>query len=220
MGDPTGSNPQRYSQALIYDLINEGYNLYMSYMIDSGEGDFAEPSELVDIVSGTYVYDLTSVLTYNPVKIRLVEILYGSEWLVLNKWEKNSGSFYDTGYSSGSFFPSYRFTGVNLVFNQKPNFSLTDGIRIEGYKQSVELAAAGDSPNENFHPIYHTLLVLYATIGCIESKEATGMVGDPQMFRGRLEKLETQFIETINNRSSSRESVDPFVIVGEESGWT
>lgn len=187
-------------------------------MIESGEGDFAVAPQNINIVANQYIYNLASLLNYNPVKVRLVERSYSNEWVTLPKWEKTTGSFYNNGVGSGEFFPSYRFTGTNLVFNQMPNFAQTAGFRVEGYKQPADLSADGDSPDANFHPIYHDILVLHATVSCIEAKEATGMTGDPAMFRTRLEKREFQFIDTINNRSFSRESVDPFVVDG-ESSW-
>lgn len=185
-------------------------------MIDAGEGDFAMPPETIDIVANQNIYDLSTLLTYNPVEVRLVERIYTTEWKALDKWERNGGSIYAPGYSIGSFWPSYRFTGSNLVFNQIPNFDQDEGIRVEGYRGPDELVDDDDEPDSNFHEIYHNLLVLWATVSAIETKEATGMTGDPAMFRLRLEKMEERFIDSINQRSSARQYVDPFVVWGDE----
>jgi hypothetical protein len=211
LGDKTVIGNQRYNQALIRDTINEGYLYYVGLMMDSGEGDFAEPAELIDIVAQQSSYDLNTLMTYNPVRVRLVERLYSTLHYTLDRWEKTTGVRDITGVGSGQFFPSYRFIGTSIEFNQIPNFSQTDGLRIEGYKVPVEMTLDTDEPNPGFSPIYHQMLVLYATVSCIEAKEATGMVGDPEKFRIRLAKLEKQFIDTMNDRAQSRQSVDPFI---------
>ena len=218
LGDNT-SGTQRYNQTLIRDLINEGYLYYAAIMIDSGEGDFAMAPETIDIVANRREYDLSTVLSYIPVRVRLIERSYSSTWYVLNKWEKNSGTINSNGVGSGHFFPSYRFIGTNLSFNLIPSFSESDTVRIEGYKQPDELSGDSDEPASGFLNLYHNILVLYSSIGALESKEATGMVGDTEAFRGRLSKLEAQFISTINNRTSSRESVDPYLI-DEQENWS
>lgn len=186
-------------------------------LMESGEGDFAQAPETIDLVASQNAYDLATLLTYVPVKIKLVERLYSTEWSVLKKWEKNSGSISTVGLGTGEFWPSYRFRGTNLVFNQIPNFSETGTIRIEGYKMPAEMSADADTPNSGFSEIYHNMLVLWATIACLEAKEALGMKGDLAYFRERLAKMEALFTETLNNRTESRESVDPFVVCGEDS---
>lgn len=180
-------------------------------MIESGEGDFAQAPETIDIVSGTQSYNLATIMTYAPVKVRLVERLYGTDWSVLSKWERNSGVTYSVGIGSGEWFPSYRFTGTSLTFNQVPSFTENDIIRVSGYKIPAELSLDADTLDANFHDAYAQLLVLWSTIACLESKESTGMKSDLDAFRLRLSKLEDSFINTINSRSESRESVDPFV---------
>lgn len=221
LGDRTTGSNQRFSADLIRDLINEAYFFYAGVMIESGEGDFAMPPETIDIVSGQVDYDLNQLfedgdLSYYPVKIRLVEKLIGTEWVTLDKWEKNTGVMSTTGLSSQSWLPSYRFTGTNITFNIPPDFNEAGGLRISGYKIPDDLVEDEDEFHPNFNKAWHGMTILRATIGCIESKESTGMVGDPDQFRKRLEQYEGQFFDFIQNRSESRESADPFVVAGEE----
>lgn len=220
LGDKTSpsSGVQRYNQTLIRDLINEAYLYYAAMMIDSGEGDFCETRQTIDIVAYQQEYDLATLLTFIPVKLRLVERKYSNIRYVLKKWEKNDGSVNENGMGAGFFFPTYRFVGTKLCFNMVPNFSETATISIEGYRAPDEMVNDSDTPASGFLNLYQNLLILYATIGALESKEASGMAGDPEMFRRRLEKQEAIFIETMNNRTASRESVDPFV-PDEEEGW-
>lgn len=221
LGDRTTGSNRRFNEDLIRDSLNEAYLFYAGIMIESGEGDFAKPPELIDIVSGQVDYDLNQLfqdgdLTYYPVKVRLVERLIGDDWVVLPKWEKNTGVMSTTGLGTSLWLPSYRFTGTNLTFNTYPSFSETGGLRLSGYGLPAELTADGDEFHPNFSIAWHGMAILHATIACIESKESTGMVGDPDQFRKRLEKWEGQFFDFIQNRSESRESVDPFVTAGEE----
>lgn len=184
-------------------------------LIESGEGYFANPPVVFNIVSGQNIYSLPSILGYCPVHVRLVERFYPNQWEVLSKWEKNTGTTYQLGVGSGSWWPSYRFTGTNLVFNQIPNFGQTGGVRIEAYDTPAELEA-GQSFDANFPPVHYGLLVLDATCQALDTKEATGMVQDPELFRSRQKAREIRFEETLNNRSDARESVDPFVVDGED----
>jgi len=216
LGDKTSGTNQRFAQQLIWDCINEAYMYYVGIMIDTGEGYFAMPAESFDIVANQYSYDLSSLLSYIPIKVKMVERIYSTEWIALQKWERNGGRFYDSGVGSGMWFPSYRFLGQNLTFNQKPDFNYTDGLRVEGYKVPALMVSGSESPDSQFHYMWHNMLVLNATVACIESKEATGLVGDPEMFRTRLAKQEMQFMEVMDQRTESRESVDPFVVSGED----
>lgn len=211
LGDPIGSNLNRYSSELIRDTINEAYLYYVMLMMNSGQGDFSLPPETIDIVAGQYIYDLSALMSYTPVKISLVERSFSSVWNVLDKWQKTTGSFYTVGVGSGIWWPSYRFIGTNLVFNQMPNFSQSAGLRVEGYKVPDEMVADSDTPLPVFSTIYHNMLVLASTVACIHAKEATGVAGDPNKFIDRLDKMELAFIETMSSKSESREYVDPFV---------
>jgi hypothetical protein len=184
-------------------------------MIESGEGDFAAPAESVDVVANQSSYDLTTVLTYNPVMIRMVERFQNNIYKTLEKSEFIDGNIYAPGIGESDFYPSYRFSGTRIVFNQIPAFSQTAGLRIEGYKLPNEMVIDADQPAANFHPIYHNLLVLWATVGAMESKEFTGTKDDSTMFRIRLEKMENQFISVMNNRSEFPERVTPFQLDGD-----
>lgn len=170
---------------------------------------------MFDIVAGQYIYPMIDVFGFAPLRLRLVERFYPNQWEVLSKWEKNTGTFYQLGVGSGAWWPSYRFVGTDLVFNQLPNFGQTGGLRVEAYQTPEELIS-GESFDSNFPPVFYSLLVLDAVCSAIEGKEATGMQGDVAMFRARRDKLALRFEETFNNRSESRESVDPFVVDGED----
>lgn len=185
-------------------------------MIESGEGDFCEEPETIDLVANQVSYNLATLMSFSPIKVRMVERKYSTQWVVLRKWEKNTGSIDSTGVGSGEFFPSYRFTNTKLTFNMIPNFSEDDTVRIEGYKLPVEMSADADVPNANFHEAYHNLLVLWATVAALETKEAVGTAVDKGPFAGRLQAMEEQFIASMNNRSDCPESVDPFIVEGEE----
>lgn len=211
LGDPIGSNLNRYSTDLIKDTLNEAYLYYALLMMNSGQGDFAQAPETINIVANQYIYDLSTLMTFTPLKVSLVERSYSSNWTVLDKWQKTTGSFYTTGVGSGVWFPSYRFLGTSLIFNQMPNFSQTAGLRVEAYKVPTELSADSDQPAGVFSAAYHNLLVLSSTVACIHAKEATGVAGDPDKFIRRLEKMEEAFLESISTKSDSREYADPFV---------
>lgn len=184
-------------------------------MIESGEGDFCAPPESIDIVANQNFYDLATLLSYNPVKIKKVERFQNNIYTTLKKNEKLDGIIYAPGIGDSAFFPTYRFRGTGITFDQIPSFNFTAGLRIEGYKLPAEMSADGDQPAANFHPIYHNLLVLWATVGAMETKEFTGAKDDSTMFRIRLEKMEKQFINVMNNRTESTEYVVPFALDGD-----
>jgi len=204
IGEPTGQ--QRFSNVSIDANINEAYQQYQLDLIESGEGDFLVRTT-INIVANQANYALPA----GWVKTERIEkqLSYGTRPLFMDKRLYSTNPNLYT-YTGDLYLPTYRYRNREIIFEPTPQSSQANGIIHEYYALQPVLTADGDSPVAGFIEPWQTMLVLYATIAELEGKDAIGGVSDIATFRARLEKAETKFYDSMEQRSESPQQVEPY----------
>lgn len=186
LGEITAS---AYTNAEINQYINEAYQKYTIFMIDEGDGYFETTGD-ISLVANQDTYNLVSLFStfFRVSDIRKVTS-YGTVPL---KWsEKRFVPIYTTGVGSGDLYlPECKMVGNLLTLQPGPQASETNGIRIWYNYQPALPTADADTYDNNFPTFFEPIIDLYATIACLEAKDAMGGVADIQSFRRRLDQWE------------------------------
>jgi len=209
-----GEATQRFFQnSELKHFIGEGFRYYSMIMLEEGAGYF-ERSDNLGFTAGNEEVSLASL---SPAFFSLSQlsrrVTQGTVPLIAA--ENRFRAKYNIGQGSGdSYLPTYRFRGMNIVLEPEPvsteAASSTTGLKIEyNYVPTFPSSASADSFtfDTNFSTIYEGNVELWAAIAALESKDAMGGISDIQSLRGRLEKLDNVFWDSLE-RDEQPDQVD------------
>lgn len=196
-------------------LIGEAYQHYFNVMTMEGAGYF-ETKVNLNLVGNVESIDLSDPAVLDPAFPVFKEIsslerntslgtfpLRASE----RRFDNNLTYYRGAGLT---YQPTYKMRGMLLILEPSPPSSETVtsvlGVSTTGLKLDyiyVPVFPVFDSPDDfefnlSFSSVYDPMIVLYATIGMLEGKDAMGGVSDIASFRGRLEKWEQRFIDSLD----------------------
>ncbi|OQA61430.1 MAG: hypothetical protein BWY41_00110 [Candidatus Atribacteria bacterium ADurb.Bin276] len=201
-----------YNTEYIKLFISEAYKHYSMRMLNEGEGYF-ETSVNLAITAGVAEIDISGLLP----KFKSVSVLYKRRTMDLYPLKRNEKRYqpiYNNGVGAfDAYLPDYNLRNLNIVLLPTPVVNEPAGPN-SGLKLDynyIPIFPGADEGNEfEFDPvfpiIFEPMIVLYATIAILETKDAMGGVSDIQSFRSRLEIWEQHFSESMA-RSDSAENV-------------
>lgn len=215
LGEPNPGSQPRFDNASINNHINEGYSHYQQALMRNGEGDLATTA-FINLVANQEAYPLPT----NWVRTEKLSRVVSFGTIPLERFER-----YDTpnttfgGNAGDQYLPSYRYRGRNIILEPFPTFSQTNGLFHEFYELKAPMVLDSDSPDAGFIEPWQSMLVLWATISEMDAKEAIGSVVDSSTFRSRLDKMEQEFLYTMNGRTQARDEVQPYGVGYDDSRW-
>jgi hypothetical protein len=109
-----------------------------------------------------------------------------------------------------SYTPNYRAISGGFVLEPAPNYSETDGIRLEYTGLPAELVANGDSWHVDFPRSLDELVMLDATIACLDSEGLLETGATRTILRAKVD-YENDWDTYIETRMISINRVTPFV---------
>lgn len=201
-----------YTNAELNQYIGEAYKKYCILMIDEGDGYF-ETTAYLSLVSGTPTVSIAS-LTPSFYKIRLLSrVLTDGSTAPLNRDELRNTIAYKNAVSGNGYMPSYRMQGSNIVLTGPPvaseTGSATAGLKLDYYYIPTfpdSSTADGFIFDAIFPTIYEPMIELESTIAALEAKDGMGGVSDIASFRGRRDRYETIFLDSLE-RDDNTEKV-------------
>jgi len=127
----------------------------------------------------------------------------------LERHERHYHVNYSATGGGDSYLPRYRPLSGGFVLEPTPNTAVTDGLRLEYYGLPTLMQANGDSMHVDFPRSLDELVVLDATLACLDSENLleTGSVRSVLRARG---EWETNFERYIDNRMISTNTIVPF----------
>lgn len=197
------ATPNFYTNAEIQQQIGEAYKHYFLVMIENGEGYF-ETTVNLGFTGGTETIDLT---TLDPVfkDISQLERRVANGTIPLMPDQRRFGMNTTIGVGVGDgYLPTYKMRGTDLVLEPTPAAteaaSSTTGLKLDYVYEPdfPDASSAGSFEfDASFPTSYEPMIELYATISCMENKDAMGGVSDIQTFRARLAKWEVTFLNSL-----------------------
>lgn len=197
------SSANFFTDAEIKKGVGEGYRHYFQLMVTNGDGYFEATANL-GFTSGTETVSLTG-LASTFFKISQLERRVTNGTIPLMSDQRRFGMNITSGGGAGdAYLPTYKLRGTNIVLEPTPGAteaaSSTTGLKLDYvYQPTFPSSSSADSFDfdANFPAVYEPMIELYATISCLEAKDAMGGVSDIQSFRNRLEKWEASFLQSL-----------------------
>lgn len=205
LGDP---NFTFYTEEEVKQGIGEAYRHYFQVMTDEGDGYF-ETTINLGFTSGDEEVDI-SILDPAFFHISQLErwVANGSIPLTPDQRRFGMNTTIGVGVADG-YLPTYKLRGMNIILEPTPaatetptavSGTSTAGLKLD-YVYLPDFPDADSSDDfefdNNFPTVYEPMLELYATIACMENKDAIGGVSDAATFRMRLEKWEQGFLGSL-----------------------
>lgn len=121
-----------------------------------------------------------------------------------------SVNFTDVNNTQDSYVPTYRPIGGGFVLEPAPGETVTGGIRLEYYGLPTLMQADGDSLHVDFPRSMDELVVLDATVACMDSENLMETGAMRTALRQRAD-WEVSFERYIDNRVISTNKIQPFI---------
>lgn len=201
--DPNNSN---WTDSELLSYINEAVRIYFAELSEINEGYFVSTDDL-DIVSGTQTIALPS----DFFKIKNVWKKVSNGYVIL-KYRNNVTEGYSTqgGGSTEAYFPDYSFRGNSLLFSSVPNFSETDGIKVEYVAMPATLLNGADQMTAQISPIFKQVVEMYAVYKAKVKESLVSGVRTSDIAAENLRDLLKQFREVAQIRSKNPTYILPF----------
>lgn len=198
-----------YNSEYLKQFIGEAYAHYAMIMLNEGQGYF-ETSVDLPITAQVPEIDLSGL---DP-KFKSVSVLYKRRTMDLYPMKRDERRYqpiYNVGVGAfDTYIPDYNLRNLNLVLVPTPMASEPAG-PVGGLKLDYNYIPIFPNFDTDdlfefdaaFPTIFEPMVVLYATIAALESKDAQGGVSDIQSFRNRLDKWEQDFANSMNRDDSA-----------------
>ena len=195
------SNNIRWPLAEVTNYINQAYRFYWNKLVNASyNGILATPATL-DLVAGTSTVALPS----DFYKAKNIYRVLDDKSVPLDYREGFDDYIYSE-YSMGTYMPSVKIRGSNLVFNPPPQSSVTGGIMIEYWPVITELSAVTDEPA--FTEQWQEIIPMKAALIAKAMREEE----DVQNIAEMLAMEENMMNDSIQSMTNQRSSTDPYVI--------
>lgn len=190
-------NNSFWSDEELANWLNEAVRRYFAEVVLNNEGLFTTQTDL-DITTDTETVALPS----DFFEVRALYKKSNTDYIILPYQNDFTDSYTTQGGSSAtSYFPYYYFRGNNLVLRPVPNFSETDGLRLEYIQFPTTMLLGGDTLTNQVSPIFRDLIEMYAVY---KAKLKESLVAGTNLYNGAAENLEslyTAFKNAIEGRS-------------------
>lgn len=193
-----------YTDADLNEFVGQSFYFYTVMMIEEGEGYF-EATENLAITADTATVSL-SALTNTFFKVSALEKNTSNGSIPLIEDERRFHPNFTVVTGTGDAYrPTWKLRGTSIVLEPTPlsteSASATTGLKLDYYYIPTRvISSSSDSTtyDSNFPVIYEPMIELHATIAALEAKDGMGGVSDINSFRGRLEKWEQIFLDSLN----------------------
>lgn len=207
VGQPDENN-STWSDSELRDYLNNGVRKYFGEVVQNAEGLFQSQTDL-DVTAGQDTISLPSdffevVRLYRKVGDSYVPMVYNNSFT----------SGYTTNGPTSSASLTYRLRGANtLVLRDVPQYSETNGLRLEYTAFPETMVTGGDAMTANVSPLFKDLIVAWAVYEAklVESIRGQG-VNTYGTAKSHFQELYSQFKDVIRKRSNypmSTEAWDP-----------
>jgi hypothetical protein len=205
LSQPSATN-SNWSDEELAVYLNEAIRRYFAEVVQHAEGQFTTVDDLnitADSETIALPADFFSVRRVWKKVNQGYEILHYRN--ALNEGYSTAG-----GSNSSVYLPSYYLRGNSLVLHPVPNFSETDGIRVEYVQFPETLVTGGDSMTAQVSPVFKDLIEMYAVYKAKLKESLTNGTNTYAPARENLNDLFTAFKEALPKRSSNPTAVQPF----------
>ncbi len=113
------------------------------------------------------------------------------------------------GVGQDVYFPGYRPIGGGFVLEPAPGETVTNGLRIEYHGLPTQMQNDGDSMHSDFPRSFDELIILDATIACMDSENLMETGAMRTVARNRSE-WEYDWARYMDNRMISTNKIQPF----------
>jgi hypothetical protein len=212
LGQPNPTNSS-WTDVELKEYINEGVRTYFAEVVKNSEGYFQPTPVLLDITANVETVALPS----DCFEVRGLYISRSNGWEIL-EYRNDITSGFLTNLGAGgtnTFSPSYYFQGNNLVLHPVPNFSQTQGLRLEYIQFPDQMLNGGDSMSNQVSPVFKQLIEMYAVYKAKVKQSMVNGVDLVSIPKQNLDQIYDLFKNTINKRSQYPEFVIPY----NPEGW-
>jgi hypothetical protein len=202
---PDPSNSQWTDEDLLA-WLNEAVRIHMCELTGLDEGHFTGIDDL-NIVSGTETIAL-------PTDCFMVKVVYkkvNNGFVPLNyRNTLNVGYSTQGGTSPELYQPYYFFRGNSLVVRPVPNFSETDGIRVEYFQMPAILTDSSDQLSAQIAPVFRQSVEAYVVYMAKLSESLTSGTNTAALAEKHFNGLYSQFQQLSQKRSKNPTYIQPF----------
>lgn len=205
-----GVTGDAFDNATIDQYLNEAHRMYWVPMAEAGEGYELATAD-INLVQGTRTYAMSALGTTGAYKIIRLWKVYSDYKVELDYIEGLSGIEYENTYVSSStsgYQPTFRLQGNNIYLEPPPDFNETGGLKAEFIPYPADLTADAHIPVIPL--IFHDLLVIRATLTCMQQQELTGKTAvEPASLERELVKREKEYEDALDARIKTLQHVTP-----------
>lgn len=197
-----------WKQPFFRQMFNASYRRRCSQLIMAYEGWFTQVA-MHDLTRGQSTYgNPPGLLRY--LKVQLVRS--DGRLVPLRRDERQEGIVIpDSSSPTGDhYLPTWRPLSNGFILEPTPNETVSNGIRLEYSGVPVFLNADADKLHPSFPEIFDELLVLDTVVLALEAEGVHESGPQAAIYRMRSE-WEMDFERHIEQRSISRDRIDPFV---------
>lgn len=206
LGQPNASN-SRWSDADLTEYINEGVRMYFAEVVLNEEGQFTTTDDL-DIVSGTETVAL-------PTDCFHIKALYKavSDGYEILPYINNLTQGYTTegGVGEETYFPYYYLRQNNIVLRPVPQFSETNGLKIEYVQFPDSMINGGDTLTSGVSPVFKQLVEMYAVYKAKMQESLVNGVDLSSLAKRNLDEIYVMFKNAISGRSKYPQFTIPYL---------
>ncbi len=188
----------------IIDYLVEAYEWCIQILALNGEGEFQD-SYIFDFVGGQRLY----ILPADCIRVERVLRSYRGLYVPLEYLKSPTQVDGEESAIVNTTHPTYSLHGMNIAFSPVPPNDEYQAIKLEYIKIpgmcKKEGEDSGNRPTRQFLPVWHRVLVLWATAACIHQDR-----GDAADFEARQDKLALMLVNMSKPRSNQRHFVVPF----------
>ncbi len=202
----TDSGTSFWSNTFIDQMINASYRRRSVQLVMAFEGYFVNVATR-DLVGNQERYAWPPGFE----RLQKMEIIRSDGTRVpLERAERHFGvNFVNVGGVRDSFKPNYRSISGGFVLEPMPTETVVDGLRIEFTQLPALLQANGDSLHTDFPRSLDEIIVLDATIACLDSENLLETGATRTALRARQD-WEFDFARFIDSKMISTNKVIPF----------
>lgn len=207
LNQPNAAN-SFWSDQELTDYINEGIRVYYAEVVQNMEGSWGKTANL-NIVSGTETVALPSdcyqiKTLYKAVSDGYVALPYRN--MVTEGYATQSGS-----QGSDSYFPSYDLRENNILLRPVPQYSETNGLKLEYVYFPEVLVSAADTLSTNVVPLFKQVVEMYAVCKAKEKESLVNGTDTSALAKRSRDELYKQMMDAVKNRSKYPLFVVPFL---------
>ena len=205
LNSPSSTN-SFWSDAEIIEYINEAIRLHYQECALNNEGLYTV-STMLDITANSESVTLPTDFFEGRALYKQVT----NGYMILPYQNSINENYITTGGTSQeAYIPSYFFQGNSIILRPVPNFSQSQGLKLDYIQFPDQLFNANDSLSAQISPVFKQLIERYAIY---QAKLKESMVNGGNMHliaKDSLDNIYQLFKEVVKNRSKYQQYVQPW----------